>query len=120
MIPQSRKDGWLGEVLVSRIYRDRKFVIVLANYRTRLGEIDLIVRKKNLMVFCEVKTRRGHTAIEPREAVDYHKQQRVIRAALQFVSQTGFNGTMRFDVAEVWLRDDGDHQVNLIEQAFEG
>ncbi len=119
MITQSKKDGLWGEVLVSRWYRDRKYCVETANFRTRLGEIDLILKKKNLLVFCEVKTRRKAWEQLPREAVDAHKQRRLMNTALQYIARIGYQGPFRFDVAEVLLDDNGGHTINVIENAFE-
>lgn len=120
MISQGKKDGLWGEVLTAREYRARGYAIVTANYRTRLGEIDIIAHKENVLVFCEVKTRRRSVHGLPREAVDRHKQRRIAAAAMQFVKNNRYYGAIRFDVAEVIWEQDGCPSVTVIENAFDG
>ena len=49
--------GILGEVSAARFYRDAGYTLLASNYRTRQGEIDLIVQGRGILVFTEVKTR---------------------------------------------------------------
>ena len=113
--------GRRGERAAARWYRLRGFRVVAQNFRTRMGELDLVVCKGNLLVVVEVKTRSGDAGFgAPCEAVGLYKQKRLLRAAgtfLQRYSQYA-DCTVRFDVAEVtpgplWLR------VRCIPAAFE-
>ena len=79
--------------------------ILLRGYRTSRGEIDLIARDGNTLVFVEVKTRRRG---EPAEAVTPEKQRRITAASLHFLKRHGLldgprDVPCRFDiVAVVW------------------
>ena len=96
--------GRRGEDAAARWYQRQGFRVVCRNFRTRMGELDLVTVRENLLVIVEVKTRSGNAGFgAPAEAVDYHKQQRIIRASQLFLQRypaySGF--AVRFDVAEV-------------------
>jgi hypothetical protein len=65
------------------------------NYRKRFGEIDIIAEIDNTLVFVEVKTRTSTFSGRPFEAVDCRKQQRMIKAALNYINVTPFSWTGR-------------------------
>lgn len=113
--------GRRGEEAAARWYRLRGFRVLARNFRTRMGELDLVVRRGALLAVVEVKTRSGDAGYgAPCEAVSPHKQQRLVRAAQTFLQRYPqyADCTVRFDVAEVtpgplWLR------VRCIPAAFE-
>ncbi len=112
--------GQKGERIAAQYYINEGYTLLAHNYRTRMGELDLILRKGSLVVVCEVKTRTSAYKAPPAAAVDYHKQQRFVRAAqryLQLSHQSECN--VRFDVVEVTPRADGKWDVHCIKQAFE-
>jgi putative endonuclease len=88
---------------VAAWYETRGFELVARNWRTRQGEIDLIVRKAGLLVFCEVKTRTSNAFGEPFEAVTRSKQLRLRRLAAEWLRSAprGVRYDLRFDVASV-------------------
>lgn len=72
------------------------------NWRSRNGELDLVLRRRGELVFCEVKTRSSRVFGHPVEAVTLAKQQRIRRLALQWMATTGSRTRhLRFDVAAV-------------------
>lgn len=93
--------GAAGEVLAARFLRDRGYDILAANYRTRLGEIDIIAADKQYIAFVEVKTRNDTAIYAPREAVTREKQRRILRTAARFLQQHPTHLQPRFDVVEV-------------------
>ncbi len=114
-----RMTGKLGEKLVCRHYMSRKYNLMGVNYKTRFGEIDIILQYKNTLVFVEVKTRRNSNFAKAREYVTYQKQQRIKAAAASFISQNGLDDmNIRFDVAEVY-HPENNPIINIIENAFE-
>ena len=119
-LTESQKNGLWGEIYAARYLRDHGYVIEDANYRARMGEIDIVAYKNETLVFCEVKTRSPHGKGTPAEAVDKDKHRRIALTALQYVKQTQYKGNYQFDVIEVYLTKNGDHTVNHIEQAFDG
>ncbi len=92
--------------------------IVTRGYETLWGEIDLIVRDGDVLVFVEVKTRRRGT---PAEAVTPEKQRRLTLAALHFLrSRNLLEQRSRFDVvAIVWAEDRRPPEIEHIRGAFE-
>ncbi|MDD6276227.1 MAG: YraN family protein [Clostridia bacterium] len=116
----TNKAGVWGEVFAARYLRDHGYEIITANFRTRVGEIDLIAEKDGkYMCFIEVKTRGADSWYEPKEAVDFAKQNRIIGSAKIFDRAYTHSLMHRFDVCEVILDDDfRPVSVNYIENAF--
>lgn len=112
--------GALGESMAAADYRKDGYEMVAANYRTRQGEVDLIVRKEKLYVFAEVKTRSPGAIAAPRESVTRHKRQRILLAARMFLSERELGDVpVRLDVVEVLADGDGGFSVHRLENAFE-
>lgn len=115
----SRDTGQKGEAIAAQYYRQRGYLLLGHNYRTRMGELDLIVYKENMIVFVEVKTRTGRMLAAPAEAVDLHKQRRLRLAAERYLQNSPFaDAMMRFDVVEVTPAAKG-WQVHCIMDAFQ-
>jgi len=78
-----------------------------------------VVARGGTLVFCEVKTRRSDRFGVPAEAVTVAKQRRLRRIAAAFLAEhTGRHPTIRFDVVEVRVGDDGSTVLTRIEGAF--
>ena len=112
----SRATGTWGEALVANYLRERGYTILAAGYHCRFGEIDLIARKKELVVFVEVKLRRDSSFAAAYEAVTLEKQRKIITTALYWAKAHKDERQMRFDVIEVYT-DTG--RINHIENAFQ-
>ena len=94
--------GHIGEAIAAKYYQQRGWLLLNHNYRTRMGEIDLILYKDDTLVFAEVKTRTGAMLDRPAAAVDARKQQRLILAAQQYLWCCPYRyAAIRFDVVEV-------------------
>lgn len=110
--------GHMGEAVAAKYYIRQGYLLLNHNYRTRMGELDLILYKANTIVFAEVKTRTSAQRAAPAEAVDYYKQQRLIAAAGQYLQQSPYaDANIRFDVVEVLPAGSG-WQVHCIRDAF--
>ena len=116
----SRLLGARGEALAAGFLRRRGLRVIVRGYRTRRGEIDLIAREGDTLVFVEVKTRRRG---DPAEAVTPRKQRRVARAAFRFMRYYGLDRVgvrCRFDiVAVVWPDDRGRPSIEHYRDAFQ-
>ncbi len=114
----SRLLGDRGEREAAAYLRRQGLRIVARNYRTPLGEIDLIARDGDTVVFVEVKTRRQG---EPAEAVTPEKQRRLTLAALHFLKARGLlEYRSRFDVvAIVWPETDRTPDIEHFRAAFD-
>jgi putative endonuclease len=100
--------GRAGENAAAAFYRRRGFRVVDRNYRCRSGEIDLVVRRGRLLVFCEVKTRTSQRWGEPAEAVGALKQGRLRRCAGTWLAEhSGSRRELRFDVVSVAVTQGG-------------
>ncbi|HYQ83038.1 MAG TPA: YraN family protein [Rubrobacter sp.] len=94
-----RSPGAWGEDLALRYLIQHGYALVERNYRTRRGEIDLIVRKDDILVFVEVKLRRQTAFGDPLEAVTYRKQNTIRSVAEHYLyTRNPSFDTLRFDV----------------------
>jgi putative endonuclease len=114
----SKTSGAWGEDLALRYLLRRGYKLVERNYRKRRGEIDLIVRKEETLVFVEVKLRRSTGFGEPLEAVTARKQATIRSLAEQYLAdnQPDFD-TLRFDVVGILATPSGT-RIDHIEDAF--
>ena len=94
--------GAWGEALAAEYLRKKRFRIEAMNYRTRLGEIDIIASNRQYLVFCEVKLRKSADFAAAREFVDAHKQQRLRSTALCYLAEHETALQPRFDVIEIY------------------
>lgn len=92
-----------GEKAVKTLLEEKGYRILETNYRTRHGEIDIIASMERTLVFVEVKTRSSISCGIPEEAVDYRKQRRIRKVAVEYLSKPGNERflDLRFDVAAV-------------------
>lgn len=94
--------------------------IVERNYRCPLGEIDVIARDGESLVFVEVKSRRSGRYGGPRLAVGTKKQQKLSLLAQFYLKQKRLYGCRaRFDVVAVTVMSDGENRVEIIKNAFD-
>ena len=119
--PKSRKElARIGEDAAARYLQSRGYSIVERNYRTDLGEIDIIARQGRDLVFVEVKSRTPSDSFSPAESVTRAKRDKVVKLARLYIAQhRSQEERCRFDVAEVALADSGRViSVRLIAGAF--
>ncbi len=110
--------GQTGEDLAVCYLENQGYTIVERNYRKRIGEIDIIARDGECLVFIEVKTRSNRRFGSPFDAVDFRKQRQISRVALAFMTQHRCGEVpVRFDVIGVHLEESP--RVELIKNAFE-
>ena len=111
--------GARGEDAAADGYRRRGYRIVARNWRCRLGELDLVAERRGVLVFCEVKSRRGGTSFgSGYEAVTWRKQAKLRALAEAFLQATGTRPqAIRFDVASVTVRAERS-AVEVFEDAF--
>jgi putative endonuclease len=103
---------------VATWYAAAGYTVLARNWRVRAGELDLVLRSGGVLVFCEVKTRRGARFGEPFEAVTARKQARIRGLAREWLSATRQRAeVVRFDVASVRPTGRG-WEVAVIEAAF--
>ena len=111
--------GRLGEDLARKRLKDLGYRILETNYRCPLGEIDLIARDGDTLVFVEIKTRRNQPSGLAKEAVHKRKQAQLSKAALAYMKHKNLWGSKaRFDVVAIGMSD-GKKEVEIIQDAFE-
>ena len=111
--------GISGEEAAVNLLKENGYKILERNYRTRLGEIDIIAKDKDTFVFIEVKTRHSDRLGLPAEAISRRKQRQISKAALTFLKENNLlDKKARFDVISV-IDSEGGPRVDLIKDAFE-
>ncbi len=113
--------GAKGEDLAVRHLKKKGFKVIERNYHCPAGEIDLIARDKNTLVFVEIKARSSSEFGLPQEAVDRFKQRKMIEAARTYLSEHHLTDDIpaRFDVVAIHLMPAGE-DIELIKDAFQG
>ena len=111
--------GSFGEDLARERLQDCGYRILTTNYRCPLGEIDVIARDGDVLVFVEIKTRKNKSPGSVKEAVTVRKQRQISKVALAYMkSQNLWGSKARFDVVAVGLLD-GKKEIEIIKNAFE-
>ena len=113
--------GW-GEALAAEYLRKKRYTVVAQGYRSRFGEIDLIVKNKKYLAFVEVKLRKTDRFASAMEYVDRRKQDRLRLTASMYLSQNETALQPRFDVIEIYApfgMDTPEPQIIHLEDAFQ-
>jgi len=111
--------GKKGEDIALDFLKKNGYGIIKRNYRTKLGEIDIIAREKDTLCFIEVKTRSSLRFGSPKEAVFPSKQRQISKVALTFLKEHKFmNEKSRFDVVCI-SGASGTQKIELLKNAFE-
>lgn len=110
--------GSWGEGVACTYLKQKGYRVLFTNYKTKIGEIDVIVQKDSVIAFIEVKTRRNDRYGSPREAVNYKKQLIYRMVAEQFLQNHNIGDkSLRFDVIEVY-KNEPSYRIEHIEDAF--
>lgn len=114
----TRRTGDRGERIALRYLAGKGYEVVERNYRTRYGEIDLILRDEETLVFVEVKLRRGTGYGGPLESVTPSKQEQIRAIAEQYLAEAEPEyEELRFDVIGV-LENPAAPEIEHVEHAF--
>ena len=99
--------GQYGQQIAKEFLIKRGYQVIKENYYTRLGEIDLIIKDHNQLVFVEVKTRTSLKFGLPEEAVSQFKKERMINCALQYLSEKEIqDDNYRLDIIAILINKD--------------
>ena len=113
--------GAWGESLAATYLQKKKYTILACGYRTRFGEIDLIVTNKKFLVFVEVKLRKSNRFADAKDFVDYRKQKRIRTTAEMYLSQHPTDLQTRVDVIEIYAPEGIETlkpKIRHLEEAF--
>lgn len=106
--------GKIGEELAKKYLEEKGYQILLPNFRTRFGEIDLIAAKNNLLVFVEVKLKREENLGKPEEMITQQKIRKIQQAAEYFLTTNPQIAqkylTYQIDAVCIVLSNDGSPQ----------
>ncbi|BCS34055.1 UPF0102 protein [Luteitalea sp. TBR-22] len=109
-----------GEAVASAALRRRGYAILASRFRTPFGEIDLIARDEDTLVFVEVKTRRDETFGGGAAAITWRKQRTLTRVAEAFLARSRLGPVpCRFDVVVVHWPPEGDPSAEVFRNAFD-
>lgn len=116
--------GNIGEEAAVQAIKKRGYKIIARNYRTKMGEIDIIAKDGEYTVFVEVRLRKSNNFGSPADTIDKRKQQKIIKAAQYYAVKNAIYDTpMRFDAVLINADTDGKKLVNtkieLIKDAFQ-
>jgi putative endonuclease len=109
--------GPQGEDIAIKYLQAKGLKIILRNYKTPIGEADIVARDKDIIVFVEVKTRSSSQFGEPFEAVNERKRDKLNKIAMYYQTQQRKETAIRFDVVSIKRKDDG-YEINHITDAF--
>jgi len=112
--------GDFGEQEARKYLENKGYIFLDKNYRTRFGEIDIIMLDTDTTVFIEVKTRKSSSFGYASEYVDFRKQDRIRKTCISYTHSEDV--AMRFDIVEVYYKNTNDNltvtNINHIENAF--
>ena len=116
---EKKELGKKGEEIAIRFLKKNGYRIVGRNYVCKMGEMDIIAREKDTLVFVEVKTRTSTAFGPPQLAVNSAKQMQLSKVALYFLKEKRLEEVKaRFDVVAILLRPKGE-EIELIRDAFD-
>lgn len=111
--------GNKGEELAVKFLRQKGYLIVERNFKTKFGEIDIIAKDNNTIVFVEVKARTNTHFGYPFEAVNEKKRIKLKNLALIFMKKYNKEFPIRFDIVSILFMSDGNKKIEHIKDAFE-
>jgi putative endonuclease len=118
-VPTTLELGSLGEDIAVTYLTDAGLRVLDRNWRCREGELDIVARDQDALVFCEVKTRRGISFGYPAEAVTAAKQRRLRTLAQRWLAAHDQHAPeLRFDVVGVLVRPARPALVTHLRAAF--
>jgi putative endonuclease len=114
--------GKSGENLASAEIQSRGYAVIERGYRTRWGEIDIIARDGETLVFVEVRRKSHDDCGSAVESIGQEKQRRVVRMAVDYLTRKDLYDKcpVRFDVVAIDDQADGPPRMTLIRDAFTG
>lgn len=108
--------GKLGEDLAAKYLENNNYKILERNFECKQGEIDIIAKDKNELVFIEVKTRSKFTYGNPADAVDERKRKHIYKSAKYYIHIRNLEDEfIRIDVVEVYIYKKR-YKINHIKQ----
>jgi len=102
-----REQGYYFEKIASDIIASEGYTIITKNYYSKYGEIDLIAKKDNIIIFIEVKQRSSNRFGFGEESINYHKKRKIFLSAKQFLYERKLlDFSIRFDSIIFYKKND--------------
>ena len=110
--------GNLGEDIATKYLETLGYTIVERNFRSAYGEIDIICKKDNYLIFVEVKARKGLKFGQPNVSISLKKQKNIINSSLMYMSENNIiDENIRFDAILLFLSENV--EIEHIVDAFQ-
>jgi len=103
--------GTIGESIAKRFLEKKGYKIIEQNFRTKYSEMDLIVNKKDVLVFIEVRTKTNDHFGSPEQTINKNKINRLIRSAQAYIAYKKYQGSFQIDAICIILNPDGSPQL---------
>ncbi|MCY4062721.1 MAG: YraN family protein [Chloroflexi bacterium] len=117
----TNRTGAAGERIARDYLRAKGYAIVESNWSTTFGELDIIAKRDGILVFVEVKTRRGSSTESALESVTAVKHARTLKSVYQYLHDHDIDteSEWRMDVIGVALAANGRPRIDHVEDAFD-
>jgi putative endonuclease len=116
---EKKELGKRGEEIALRFLKKKGYRIIEKNYVCNTGEMDIIAKEKDILVFIEVKTRTSREFGPPQLAVNFSKQRQLSMVALNYLNEKRLKDVKaRFDVVAILLEGE-EEKIELIRDAFD-
>ena len=113
----NKEKGAIGEDMAVNYLKSKGYKIMDRNYRTSIGEIDIVAIKADVLVFIEVKARTNFNYGYPYEAVNWKKQEKIIKSSYIYIKHKKlYKYQIRYDIIQIYLQKKP--KINHIENAF--
>jgi len=118
-VGNSRKKGSFGESIAVKYLKSKNYTILNTNFYTPYGEIDIVAKDCDFIVFIEVKLRRTKSYGDVLDQITFQKKERIIKSAHYFLAQENQSIVdCRFDFIAIFQESDT-YKITHIENAFE-
>jgi putative endonuclease len=117
----TQRKGQFAEKLACEYLKQQGLSFISKNYYCRYGEIDLIMKQDEMIVFVEVRYRKANNLVDSISSIDEKKQQKLYRSAENYLQQNRIHQSIpaRFDVVAVTQGIDTEAKINWIQNAFQ-
>lgn len=112
-LPFALKIGNKGEDIAANYLQKNGLKIINRNIKNRYGEIDIIAKQNNMLIFVEVRTRKKDSLVSAVASINYQKQQKWQKASQFYIQQNNWNGDCRFDVVAITYQNN-DYQIEWL------
>ena len=120
MLNSRQNLGQSGEDIAAELLSKSGYAILTRNYRCCCGEIDIIAKFRDVLVFIEVKTRKGEAYGSPAAAVTHRKQRQISKTAQYYLAERNlFDVPARFDVVSIIINRNQQTRIEILANAFD-